>query len=510
MAAGRPGAAGAARPGGASFGGHAAPGGSQQFARNGSGIQKRANGKVADVHNARLGMDVHHGLDGSTRTVKALPGGGRVVATRGGGYVQHTFSFHGQDFGHRTYVVNGRVFDRFYGHYLYHGVVFDVYVHAHYYPLGFYAYAYGPWVTPVVYVWPPFPFGAVYGYYYVPYRTYAGPEYWLADSVIAAGLVAAYNLQHPPGAASLTPVPPDSLDAGQQLVDALFPAANAQPVVLIGTPLKGELALEIHRILREEELEARANAAGQVIDPAAGNIVNLFNDGRAHLLEAGASVDVVSITGQECVLTPGDMVRVSGVATDPAVVRVVAAKVGPGECLAGVPVSVAVQDLQDMYNFVRETVDDSLQRLQQVAGTGGLPVTPVAVAGPPANAAFVASAPPPEADASQQIAAQNTQAAAAEQEVTSNVASDPASSAPPAAPPPAGAPPAGAPPAGGPPTTSTAPAPAPAPVPTGASIDQVVAQLGQPVRVIDLGLKKTYVYADARVTFTNGAVSEVQ
>lgn len=63
----------------------------------------------------------------------------------------------------------------------------------------------------------------------------------------------------------------------------------------------------------------------------------------------------------------------------------------------------------------------------------------------------------------------------------------------------------------------SAPPPAPAestgPPPTislGQTIDQVVATLGQPLQIIDLGSKKTYKYKDLKVIFTDGKVTDVQ
>jgi hypothetical protein len=44
----------------------------------------------------------------------------------------------------------------------------------------------------------------------------------------------------------------------------------------------------------------------------------------------------------------------------------------------------------------------------------------------------------------------------------------------------------------------------------GQTIDQVVAALGQPEKIVDLGPKKIYVYKDLKITFTNGKVSDVQ
>jgi hypothetical protein len=57
------------------------------------------------------------------------------------------------------------------------------------------------------------------------------------------------------------------------------------------------------------------------------------------------------------------------------------------------------------------------------------------------------------------------------------------------------------------------PAPAQAPpvqIQLGQTIDQVVAALGQPEKIVDLGAKKIYVYKDLKVTFVNGKVSDVQ
>jgi hypothetical protein len=53
-------------------------------------------------------------------------------------------------------------------------------------------------------------------------------------------------------------------------------------------------------------------------------------------------------------------------------------------------------------------------------------------------------------------------------------------------------------------------APAPAQIQLGQSIDDVVAALGQPEKIVDLGTKKIYVYKDLKVTFLNGKVADVQ
>jgi hypothetical protein len=54
-----------------------------------------------------------------------------------------------------------------------------------------------------------------------------------------------------------------------------------------------------------------------------------------------------------------------------------------------------------------------------------------------------------------------------------------------------------------------APAP-PQQIEKGQTIDQVVAAIGQPDKIVNLGAKQIYVYKDIKVTFLNGKVSDVQ
>jgi hypothetical protein len=51
---------------------------------------------------------------------------------------------------------------------------------------------------------------------------------------------------------------------------------------------------------------------------------------------------------------------------------------------------------------------------------------------------------------------------------------------------------------------------APTQIQLGQTIDQVVAALGQPEKIVDLGAKKIYVYKDLKITFVDGKVSDVQ
>ena len=82
------------------------------------------------------------------------PDGSRIVAERGRpGFVQRTYSFHGQDFGRRAYYYNGHEYNRFYRGYGFHGVYLNVYAPGFYYGPGFYGWAYHPWRTPIFFSW---------------------------------------------------------------------------------------------------------------------------------------------------------------------------------------------------------------------------------------------------------------------------------------------------------------------------------------------------------------------
>jgi hypothetical protein len=68
-------------------------------------------------------------------------------------------------------------------------------------------------------------------------------------------------------------------------------------------------------------------------------------------------------------------------------------------------------------------------------------------------------------------------------------------------------------PQGGPPGGPPAPPPPPAQPQTiqlGQTTDQVVAAIGQPDKIVNLGSKQIYVYKDIKITFLKGKVSDVQ
>jgi hypothetical protein len=162
---------------------------------------------------------------------------------------------------------------------------------------------------------------------------------------------------------------------------------------------------------------------------------------------------------------------------------------GGQECQKSAVVTVSFDDLQEMQNQMRETIDQGLQDLEAKQGTGGLPALPPSAQGQPAPAEYAAIAPPPDPNAVTEIQQQTQQADQAEAEASQG----------------AGVP-VSAMPGNVPPATPAAPAT----VGLGQTPDQVQAALGAPARVVNLGSKVIYYYDGMKITFMNGKVSDVQ
>jgi hypothetical protein len=424
-------------------------------------------------------MAIHHGLNGNRRVAVERPDHSRIVADRRGhGYVQHPYMYRGHEFAHRTYYRDGRAYDRFYRRYPYHGVYVEGYAPAVYYAPAFYGWAYNPWAVPVRYSFGfvAAPWYGVYGFYFTPYPVYAAPAFWLTDYMISQQLAAVY--------------------AAQQAQAQAAAAAGGPPegAVALTPDVKNAIAEEVKRQIALENQEAQMSAKGQDIDPANSGIGRELSDGIQHVFIAGASLDVVDASGAECAISEGDALQLTGppAADATAANLVVLASKGGQECRKGTTVAVNIQDLQDMQNSMRETIDQGMQELQAKQGQGGLPAAPASAMAAPVKADFAQQAPPPDPDVANQVNQQLAEADQAEQEVLKEAPAD--GTAAPA----------------GEPTAAAAPAPAPVTLSLGQTIDEVVAALGQPKNIVDLGPKKIYVYKDMKITFNNGKVTDIQ
>ena len=469
------------RPGGfSSPGSHSSPfrasaprGSNERSTAYGSVVRTRPNGRISDVHDSRRGIDVHRGLNGNRAVSLMRADHSRVFAERGRpGFVQHPYSFHGQDFARRTYFYHGRAYSHLYHGFSFRGLLLNVYAPGFYYHPGFYGWAYNPWARPITFGWG-WRNAAWYGYYggyFQPYPSYPSASYWLTDYLISQDLQTAYAAHQ---------------EAGE--VDGAAMAAGGPPAL---TPdVKQQVADEVRNQLALENQEAQQNTQQQDVDPGSSGIARLVSDGRPHVFVVGSALDVVDNSGVECSLSDGDVLalRASPPSDASAADLAVLSSKGGSECQKSATVSVSLDDLQEMQNHMRETIDQGLEELQAKQGKDGLPTLPPSAQSAPAPALYASVAPPPDPNAASDIQQQTQQADQTESEATGGNGA--AVSAPPAAP--------------------EAP-PAPASVQLGETADQVQGALGAPTRVANLGAKIIYYYNGMKVTFKDGKVSNVQ
>ena len=437
----------------------------------GNGVR---NSKPADFHGAN-NTQVHYGSNGQPQVVHAkgmtivhTPSGARqvvverpdhtVIVTNGArnGYIQRPYTVHNVTYVQRNYYVGGVSYSRVYRPYVYGGVSLNVYMPGRYYAPGFYAWAYNPWARPVVYNWGwgGSPWVGFYGGWFTPYPTYTNATFWLTDYVLSMTLQQAYQ---------------DRMAAQA--------AANAQAYTASATPLtpdvKQAIADEVRLQLNEER------AAGQNPDAASGAPAFL-TDNSAHVFVVSSALDVMS-SGGECPVTEGDVLQMTAPPpSGSASVNVVVLASKGQDCRKGSTVSVGISDLADMQSQMLATIDQGLGVLQK--GQGGSPAPPAGDQAQPVETAYAAAAPPPDAN----VATELTQQAQA----STQAESDALNQAQQAAPADSGAP-----------TVS---------ISLGMSIDDVVAALGKPQQIADLGSKKTYFYSNMKVIFTDGKVTDVQ
>jgi hypothetical protein len=477
-----------ARPGVTAAGGHATTGigaahpaaggfgsGKVEQGRNGTQFQRGTHGEVSTIRHGD--MTIHRGPEGSFRGERMRPDGSRLVAHRGGGYIEHGYRYGGRDVYRRNYYYHGAYYSRYYNPYYYHGVPVNVYAPAYYYGPAFYGYAYAPWGAPVVYSWgwAGSPWYGYYGAYFTPYPAYASPSLWLTDYLVAQSLQQAYQDQ-----------------AAAQAQAAAQSASNAAPPAPMTPEVKQAIADEVRRQIALENSERQSLAPSAMPDPASSGIARMLSDNASHVLVAAAALTLTS-AGQECAITEGDVLQVSGSAAPnaTAVNAVVLASKGP-DCAKGSIVSVQVSDLQDMQNHMRATIDQGLGELHKNQGQGGLPPLPASAAAAPTQAPYAAVAPPPDPNEAADVNKHVQEATQAEQDALAGPLGGPQEA-----------------PAG--PGVSNTPSPAPpVTVSMGQSIAQVEAIMGKPKSTANVGQKTIYVYSGLKVIFVDGKVNDVQ
>ena len=121
-----------------------------------------------------------------------------------------------------------------------------------------------------------------------------------------------------------------------------------------------------------------------------------------------------------------------------------------------------------MHNQMRATIDRGMSDLQAKQGQSGLPPLPPNTAGT-IDSAF-AKAARPDSDAGKEVTGASREADQVERDAVSQ----------------------------SPPTLSL-----------GLTVDEVTSIQGRPEKIVDLGSKKTYLYKDLKITFTDGKVSAI-
>jgi len=87
--------------------------------------------------------------------------------------------------------------------------------------------------------------------------------------------------------------------------------------------------------------------------------------------------DLTPDSGQECQLTQGDVIyRVSDSIADDGTVTVIVKGTKKDDCAIGTKGPIDANDVQEMYNQFRQTLDAGMKSLAENSGKSGLPKAP--------------------------------------------------------------------------------------------------------------------------------------
>jgi hypothetical protein len=243
--------------------------------------------------------------------------------------------------------VGGGPYAHVYREYRYRNFVYYRYVPSVYYGPRFYAWILTPWSVPVHYAWfgiaRPAPWFGFYSGYFTPYPTYASPNLWLTDYLLAENLRLAYENQKAGNKGQTPPLP-----------------SSAPNEPTLSPAIKALIADEVRLQLESEQTPKQAEVAGERLPPA---LTQRF-------FVVSSNLEVMA-AGEACSLTPGDIIqrKAKDVAPDGTVAaEVVSSKAG--NCFADSPITVGVAELQEMQNQFREQIDAGLKILAENQAKG--------------------------------------------------------------------------------------------------------------------------------------------
>jgi len=349
--------------------------------------------RTIEAHN----MKIEHGLHGERRIVTEHNGRRIVSMGHGRGYAERPyFNRGGRAYVQRTYYVGGRRYAYAYRGYYYHGARYYGYAPAYYYHPVYYGWAYNPWPQPVYYRWGYYndPWYGYYNYYYQPYPAYPTASSWLTDYMISENLRAAYEARLN---ARTLPVPfrfaqsqnlsaslwsSDSLIAGY--LDSVYTgldgfaalaAAGAAAQPKLSPELKQQLADEVKQQIADEK--SAAENSQQTTAAASGDEAPPALNPKFKIFVVATAIDVTTDNGDDCSLSAGDIIERTGDDIDSDNnVAVVVRSSKQEECAVGASAAVDANDLQEMHNHFRETMDAGLKSLADNSGKDGLPKAP--------------------------------------------------------------------------------------------------------------------------------------
>jgi len=331
------------------------------------------NGHVNAFHvkNGAVSQSMYRG-PGGVRIVEGfhpspMGGGGVRVVSYGArrGFVERPI--YGRDgYMRRSYLAGGRRYAVVYRGYRYHGAYFYRPVPAIVYAPGFYGWAVQPWGQPVAipvgFVGQPW-YGA-YGTAFVPYQTYASPDQWMTDQMLAQNMQQAYD-----DGAAAAQVAPGAGQAAYEAPPAAPPTISPELKTMIDQQVKTDVA---------EMAQAAAAGPGALAPPVMPNspeeVPEALRPGHT-LFRVGMTITAAG-DDDSCTLNSNDwVVRMGDIQNDGTVaVRVATSR--PSECSKGSVVNIALNDLSSMQNDQDEQMMALVTMLSTQTGKAGMPTGP--------------------------------------------------------------------------------------------------------------------------------------
>jgi hypothetical protein len=206
----------------------------------------------------------------------------------------------------------------------------------------------------------------------------------------------------------------------------------------------------------------------------------MLTDNIQHVFVVDRALDLANPAGEVCPVSQGDVLQLLGpISTGaPEVQLNVLASKGDPECRRSDTVIVQIADLQEMQNYMRETIDDGLEKLRSGTNRGGLPPVPASAMGQAIQAKLASEAPPADTNVPEQIEAETKSADEAEVQALAQIEPSLGSE--------------------------------PARVQIGDGVNDVIATLGAPVTIAQSATGYIYLYKNLKITFREGVVNSIQ